>query len=76
MARICTCHLENNRYWHPSIVFEDIELNTWGKIPCDNCGKDREDDTPDERIKILVEEITSLRERLATLEGKHNVCAD
>ncbi len=68
MARVCRC-TEDWRYHHAALTFEQIELYSFGAIPCDTCGLDREDDTPDERIKIVVEEITALKEKIALLTG-------
>ena len=46
------------------ITIDELASNCWSddaKVPCDNCGVDRDDDTPSERIRILVEEVVELR---------------
>ena len=45
--------------------FDDIKNHAWSdqcKVPCTHCGVDREDDTPENRIRILIEEILAMKE--------------
>jgi len=67
MARICTC--QNEGHYEPSISFEDIELHTWGPMSCTKCGADRPDDTPEERLKVVVEEVARLRKMVRDLQA-------
>lgn len=56
--RYCTCGAAQDR-----ITLEEIASAVFygGKVTCDHCKDDRDDDTTDARFAILIEEVMELR---------------
>lgn len=46
------------------ITIEEIAIG-YRAIPCDHCGKDRHDDSPEERQRVIAQAIVDLKEKLS-----------